>query len=177
MIQREGVWGDYRVARLFKKIYILSELWQLIKVLFGAGDKSGGAGRVFTAAGPLTRPPGPASPSASAPPSWKRRHETTAGTCGWLRAKTHKRQEHEQNWRSLGSGPCLLSCGLTGRSGSRVQVGQAAPQGFSPLHQRRGPERTERGQTSGLWRRLHQSLKRNSAQLRQGFYTCRYEHK
>lgn len=36
---------------------------------------------------------------------------------------------------------------------------------------RRGPERTERGQTSALWRRLHQpaSLKRNSANLNNNF--------
>lgn len=37
---------------------------------------------------------------------------------------------------------------------------------------RRGPERTERGQTSALWRRLHQpaSLKRNSANLNNNFF-------
>lgn len=36
----------------------------------------------------------------------------------------------------------------------------------------RGPERTERGQTSALWRRLHQpaSLKRNSANLNNNFF-------
>lgn len=62
----------------------------------------------------------------------------------WMATNKHKRtgawgSEREHMWFHLryteGLEPVSSSCALTGRSRARVQVGQTAPQGFSPLHQ------------------------------------------
>lgn len=63
--------------------------------------------------------------------------------------KKIKRNLKKRTHTPLDNDPHLHSCELTGRSHRRVQVRQTAPQGLSPLWQRRKNKQEKPVKTSG----------------------------